>query len=172
MAKKGQSASVRTLCRQVVRSRKSVNRLERTKVSLNSVNLHLTTSIATMSTASSLKMSAQVMKQMNTLMKVPEIAQTMESMRREMARAEITDELIEDAFEESDDEAEVDSEVAKVFDEMGLDRAALMDSSGAIDITAAPISQPAAGYSQAAAPQAAAVADGGGDDPLMARLQA
>merc|ERR1712070_938641 len=142
-------------------------------VSLNSVNLHLTTAIATMSTASSLKMSASVMKQMNSLMKVPEIAQTMEAMRREMAKAEITDELIEDAFEESDDEAEVDSEVAKVFDEMGLDRAALMDSSGAIDVTPNPISQPAAAAPAAAAAAPAAVADGGADeDPLMARLQA
>merc|ERR1740130_1762662 len=161
MAKKGQTASVRTLATQVVRSRQSASRLERTKVSLNSVNLHLTTAMATMSTASSLKMSSAVMKQMNGLMKVPEIAQTKEAMRREMAKAEITDELIEDAFEESDDEEEVDSEVAKVMDEMGLDRAALMDSAGGIDITPAPISQPAAA-SAAPAPQAA-VAEGGGD---------
>merc|ERR1719443_2770623 len=49
MVKKNQTNSVRTLARQVVRSRKSAARLERTKVSLNSVNLHLTTSIATMS---------------------------------------------------------------------------------------------------------------------------
>merc|ERR1719281_197665 len=65
MAKKGQASSVQTLARQVVRSRKSAQRLERTKVSLNSVNLHLTTAIATMSTSTSIKMSAQVMKQMN-----------------------------------------------------------------------------------------------------------
>merc|ERR1719272_1748441 len=139
MAKKGQTSSVRTLARQVVRSRSSAARLERTKVSLNSVGLHLTTAMGTMSTASSLKMSAGVMKQMNSLMKVPEIAQTMESMRREMARAEITDELIEDAFEDSDDETEVDAEVSNVFDELGLDTGAFMDASQAIDISAGPV---------------------------------
>jgi len=115
-------------------------------------------------------MSATVMKQMNSLMKVPEIAQTMDSMRREMARAEITDELIEDAFAESDDEAEVDSEVAKVFEELGLDTATLMDAPGAIDITPVPAAATPAAAASAAAP-AAAVAEGG-EDPLMARLQA
>lgn len=172
MAKKGQASSVQTLARQVVRSRASMRRLERTKVSMNSVNLNLTTSIATMGTASSLKMSAGVMKEMNRLMNVPEIAQTMQEMQREMAKAEMTDELIEDAFADSDAEDEVDAEVAKVYDEMGLDRAALMDTG--VDVsTPNPMAQPAAaGYAAAPAPQAAAVAAGGGDDdPLMARLR-
>merc|ERR1712078_241472 len=94
----------------------------------------------------------------------------------------ITDELIEEAFEESDDEVEVDSEVGKIFDEMGLDTAALMDAGGAVNVTPAAIeTAPAA----KAAPKAAAVAAGGGgggaggeeqgggadDDDLMARLR-
>merc|ERR1740121_3079038 len=78
MAAKGQTASVKTLAKQVVRSRKSASRLERTKCSMAAVNLHLTTAVASMSTANSLKMSSQVMKEMNKLMNVPELQQTME----------------------------------------------------------------------------------------------
>merc|ERR1719293_229802 len=48
MAKKGQTSSVKTLAKQVVRSRKATTRLERTKASMASVNLHLTPSIASM----------------------------------------------------------------------------------------------------------------------------
>merc|ERR1719424_1301682 len=116
---------------------------------------------------------------MNSLMKVPEIAQTMDAMRREMAKAEITDELIEDAFEESDDEVEIDSEVNKVFEELGLDTADLLTSPDKIDISPAPVAQAAAAPAAkaAAAPVAAgggggspAAADAGADDPLMARL--
>merc|ERR550514_494483 len=104
---------------------------QRTKCSMTAVDLHLTTAVAQMSTARSLKMSAAVMKEMNQLMSVPDLQRTMEEMRLEMARAEIADEMIEEAFEESDDEVEIDTEIAKVFDELSLDTSALMASTGA-----------------------------------------
>ncbi|CAK0895055.1 unnamed protein product, partial [Prorocentrum cordatum] len=91
MANKGQTQSVKALAKQVVRSRKAMARLERTKCSMTAVNLHLTTAIASMATASSLKMSAGMMTEMNKLMNVPEMAKTMEEMRAEMAKAEIMD---------------------------------------------------------------------------------
>jgi len=163
MAKKGQPQSVQTLAKQVVRSRKAQNRLEKTKCSLNAVNLHLTTTIATMSTASSIKMSAGVMKEMNALMRVPELSSFMQDMQREMARAEIIDELIEESFDDqSDDEAEVDTEVMKVLDELSLDTSALMATS------TVPTAMPAQPAAAAAAPATEVPAD----DPLMARLQA
>merc|ERR1719454_986844 len=101
-AKKGNLSSARTLAQQVVRSRKAIGRLERVKCSLSSVNLHLTTATATMATTTSLKMSAKVMKDMNQLMNVPEIHETMQKMRKEMAKAEIIDEMIEEGFADSD----------------------------------------------------------------------
>mmetsp|Transcript_58982 Transcript_58982/g.137350 ORF Transcript_58982/g.137350 Transcript_58982/m.137350 type:complete len:217 (+) Transcript_58982:134-784(+) len=164
MAAKGQVQSVRALAKQVVRSKKSVTRLERTKCSMAAVNLHLTTAIASMSTASSLKMSAGVMKEMNRLMNVPELQATMEEMRKEMARAEITDEIMEEGFEESDDEAAIDSEVQKVFEELALDTSQFIQAGvtlpeGTSAIPAAPTA--------AAAPQAIVA-----DDPLMERLAA
>merc|ERR1719450_934096 len=106
MAAKGQTNRVRTLAKQVVRSRKSATRLERTKCLMSAVSLHLTTAVASTSTASSLKMSANVMKEMNRLMNVPEMQQTMQQMQREMMRAEMMDEVMEEGFAESDDEAE------------------------------------------------------------------
>jgi len=162
MANKGQVQSVRTLAKQVVRSKKSITRLERTKCSMTAVNLHLTTAIASMSTASSLKMSAGVMKEMNRLMNVPELHQTMEAMRQEMARAEITDEIMEEGFEESDDEVEIDTEVAKVFEELALDTSQFMQAGATLPATAAPAA--------AAAPAAPEPAPA--DDPLMQRLAA
>merc|ERR1719499_3046093 len=131
MANKGQTQSVKTLAKQIIRSRKALGRLERTKCSMTAVNLHLTTAIASMSTATSLKMSGQVMKEMNRLMNVPELQATMEAMRTEMARAEITDEIMEEGFEESDDEAAIDTEVAKVFDELALDKSKLFADAAA-----------------------------------------
>merc|ERR1712146_692859 len=98
--------------------------------SLSSVNLHLTTATATMATTTSLKMSAKVMKDMNALMNVPEIHETMQKMRKEMAKAEIIDEMIEEGFADSDVEEEVDAEVAKVLDELQLDTAHILAGAG------------------------------------------
>mmetsp|Transcript_46383 Transcript_46383/g.83927 ORF Transcript_46383/g.83927 Transcript_46383/m.83927 type:complete len:210 (+) Transcript_46383:127-756(+) len=156
MAKKGQAQSVKTLARQVVRMKKSTQRLERTKVSLNSVNLHLTTAVAQMSVGTSLKMSASMMKDMNKLMNIPELASTMRTMQQEMAKADMMDEMIEDSMVDDDDEEEVDGEVSKVFDELGLDTAAFMAT--ADQVSAPPVAMAAA----AAEPE---------DDPLMKRLQ-
>lgn len=156
MAEKGQAASVKTLARQVVRSRKAVARLERTKCSMSAVNLHLTTAVASMSTASALKMSSGVMKEMNRLMNVPELQRTMEDMRQEMMRAEIADEMMEEGFQESDDETEIDSAVARVYEELALDKSQLLDT-GAAAASPAPVATPS--------PEAT-------EDPLMQRLQA
>mmetsp|Transcript_55042 Transcript_55042/g.128768 ORF Transcript_55042/g.128768 Transcript_55042/m.128768 type:complete len:215 (-) Transcript_55042:78-722(-) len=162
MAAKGQNTSVQTLARQVVRSRHSIARLERTKASLASVNLHLTTAVASMSTASSLKMSAAVMKDMNKLMDIPELQKTMEEMRQEMARAEITDEMMDEGFQEDDDETEIDAEVAKVYDELGLETARLIGGT-----TSGLPERPAA-----AAPAAQPTAKSKEEDELMQRLAA
>jgi len=133
-AKKGNLSSVRTLAQQVVRSRTAIGRLERVKCSVSAVNLHLTTATATMATGSSMKMSAKVMKDMNQLMDVPELQGTMQKMRKEMAKAEIVDEMIEESFADSDVEDTVDVEVAKVLDELHLDTAQIMAGPGLIDI--------------------------------------
>merc|ERR1712050_455964 len=97
---------------------------------MSAVNLHLTTALASMSTASALKMSGSVMNEMNRLMNVPELQRTMEDMRQEMMRAEIVDEMMDQGFQESDDETEVDSAVAKVYEELALDTSQLLDAGG------------------------------------------
>merc|ERR1719282_158516 len=163
MAEKGQAASVNTLARQIVRSRHAQNRLERTKCSLSAVNLNLSTAIASMTTGTSLKMSTGMMKEMNRLVKAPEMAKIMHEMQQEMMKAEIADELMEETFEQSDDEQEVDKEVRQVFDDLALDVSQFMA-----------VAEPAPGVA-AAAPAAKApapVAVSVDDDPLLQRLQA
>merc|ERR1719360_91430 len=155
MATKGQLGSVKTLAKQVVRSKKAITRMERSQASMRSVSLQLTTAIASMSSATSLQMSAGMMKEMNRLMSVEGLAGTMEEMRQQMARAEMADEILDEGFDESDDETEVDTEIAKVFDELALDKTSLLITP---DLAA-----PAA-----AAPAQAAPAD----DPLLQRLAA
>jgi charged multivesicular body protein 3 len=161
MANKGQMQSVNTLAKQVVKSRKSVARLEQTRCSLNALNLQLTTAIASASASSAMKMSASMMKEMNRLASVPELQRTMEEMRTEMARAEVADEMMEEFYEESDDEQEIDAEVQKVMDELVLDRSQLM--AGAATVPGAPSMVP---------PAAMHPHQMGAGDPFQERMQA
>jgi len=162
MAAKGQVQSVQQLAKQVVRSRKSIERLERTKCSMTALNLGLTTSIASASSAGALKMSADIMKEMNQLMSVPELSKTIQEMKAEMAKAEIADECMEEAFEASDDETAIESEIAKVFDELALDTSRLLGTTGGpAPVPPSYATIPSVGH---AAPQ--------GGDPLHQRLSA
>lgn len=178
MASRGQAQSVKTLAKQVVKSRQSVARLERTKCSMTALQLHLTTAIASASSAGALMMSADMVKEMNRLTCVPELHHTMAEMQVEMGRASAADELMEEAFEESEDEDEVDSEVQKVFDELALDTSALLASAARVG-TAAPAAQHlppsmATGRGSSGGGTRMPVPATGGDsmDSLMQRLQA
>lgn len=161
MAKRGQEEGVKTLAKQVVRSRKSVAMLERTKCSMTAMNLQLTTAIASFSTASSLKMSTSMMQAMNQLTNVPELQRTMEEMRTELARAEVAEEIMQEGLEMSDDEEEADSEVEKVYEELALDTSQLLASGSApTRIPAGPPAMPAP------------IRQVPSGDPLAQRLQA
>merc|ERR1712039_779610 len=99
------------------------------KCSMNALQLHLTTAIASASSAGALQMSSNIMKEINQVMDVPELQKTLQEMKVEMSKAEIADEMMEDGFNQSDDEMEVDSEVQKVYDELALDVSRLLGSS-------------------------------------------
>lgn len=164
MAAKGQTHSVQTLAKQVVSSRRSVARLEKTKCSLNALNLQLTTNIASASTASAMKMSANMMKEMNRVANVPEMQRTIEEMRTEMARAEVADEIMEEFYDQEDEEVEVDEEVQKVYEELYLDKSQLLAS-------AAPTAA-ASPYAAAPAPAGYVAPQYAGTDPLLQRMEA
>eukprot|EP00927_Polykrikos_kofoidii_P076914 TRINITY_DN73929_c0_g1_i1.p1 TRINITY_DN73929_c0_g1~~TRINITY_DN73929_c0_g1_i1.p1 ORF type:complete len:307 (-),score=98.45 TRINITY_DN73929_c0_g1_i1:222-1142(-) len=120
-AQKGNVPSVQLLAKSIVKSRKAVQRLERTKASMHAVVLQLTTSIATMSTTQSLRISADCMKNMNALSRLPELGGTMEAMRKEMARCAEAEDGIEELFHDEDEAVEAATEVQRVLEEMALD---------------------------------------------------
>lgn len=64
--------------------------------------------------------SAEVMKQMNMLTHVNEVAQIMQGLSKEMMKAGLIDEMMDDAFTVDDDveEEELDEEVSKVVAEV------------------------------------------------------
>ncbi|KAJ9558864.1 hypothetical protein OSB04_013478 [Centaurea solstitialis] len=127
-AKRNDMGSARALAKEVVRSRKTVNRLYENKAQLNSISMHLGESVAIARTVGHLSKSAEVMKIVNNLMKAPEMAVTMQEFSKEMIKAgvieEIVNEAIDSALDSDDIEEEIEEEVDKVLTSIAGETAA------------------------------------------------
>lgn len=104
----------RTLAREIVRSRKAKERLYNTKAQLNSVSLHLQQNLATYKLAGCIQKSAEVMKLMNNLIRLPQLNQVMMTMAREMEKAGLIEEMVDEIFEDEEEIEEAEEEVQKV----------------------------------------------------------
>ncbi|CAH3027463.1 unnamed protein product [Porites evermanni] len=120
-AKKGQKDVCMILGKEIVQSRKAVSKIYASKAQLNSVEMSMKNQLATLRLAGSLEKSSEVMRYMQQLVKVPEIQATMQELSKEMMKAGIIEEMLEDTFEgleEDDLEEAAQEEVEKVLFEV------------------------------------------------------
>jgi len=92
------------------------------KAMLTSVQMQIQMQISTIKVAGCMQKSADVLKSLNALVKIPELSHVCQEMAREMEKAGLVEELVSDAMDSVDttDEDEVDLEVQKVLDELTL----------------------------------------------------
>ncbi|KAI9178727.1 Vacuolar protein-sorting-associated protein 24 [Blastocladiella emersonii ATCC 22665] len=120
-AKKGNRAACVSLAKELVRSRKAKERLHTSKAQLNSVSMQLGQQLAALKVAGALQKSTEIMKSVNGLVKLPEIQAQMQDMAREMMKAGIIEEMIDDTITSLDDdevEEEAEEEVNRVLFEI------------------------------------------------------
>ncbi|UNI19850.1 Vacuolar protein-sorting-associated protein 24 [Purpureocillium takamizusanense] len=117
---------VRDFARELVRARRTSARLVTSKAQLNSVQMQVNEAFAVRKIEGSIKASVGIMKDVNTLIRLPELSGTMRELSVELMKAGIIEEMVEDALPEDpdmfmeDDEAE--GEVDKVLGEILKDR--------------------------------------------------
>ncbi|GFN80647.1 charged multivesicular body protein 3 [Plakobranchus ocellatus] len=179
-AKRGEMDSCRILAKEIVKADKQINKLYASKAHLNSVQMSMKHQLSTLRVAGALAKSTEVMQSMQQLIKVPEIQATMRDMSKEMMKAGIIEEMLEDTMEtlEDDDlEEEADEEVDKVLyeitaGELGKAPAAVEDSLPALETEVAG-ARAKAGPSRAGATAVALEEDDDEDiDEMKARLEA
>ncbi|PVD30545.1 hypothetical protein C0Q70_09813 [Pomacea canaliculata] len=121
-AKKGDKDTCRILAKEIVHARKAISRIYASKAHLNSVQLSMKQQLANLRISGALEKSTQVMVSMQQLLKVPEIMATMREMSKEMAKAGILEEMVDDAMESVNDDEELEEaaegEVDKVLWEL------------------------------------------------------
>lgn len=106
--------------------RKQSARLATSKAQLSSVQMQVNEAFSVRKIEGSLKASTGIMRDVNSLVKLPELTGTMQELSRELMKAGIIQEMVEDAMpdgelvDEEDEEAE--AEVDKVLGEVLKDR--------------------------------------------------
>ncbi|KAG5124555.1 hypothetical protein JHK82_031292 [Glycine max] len=102
------------LTKELVRSRKTVNRLYENKAQMNSISMHLGESVAIARTVGHLSKSAEVMKLVNNLTKAPEMAVAMQEFSKEMTKAGVIEEIVNDAVDTALDSEDIEDEIEEV----------------------------------------------------------
>ncbi|XP_071827848.1 charged multivesicular body protein 3-like [Apostichopus japonicus] len=121
-AKQGHKEVCTTLAKEIVRSRKAKNRIYTSKAQINSVSMQMKNQQAMLRVNGAIQKSTDVMKAMQSLCKIPQIQETMRELSKEMMKAGIIEEMVEDTFESLDDQDELEDaaqeEVDKVLSEL------------------------------------------------------
>lgn len=129
----------KVLAKEVLHARKAINKIYTSKAHLNSVLLQMKNQLgelirdfvavvivdcilATLRVAGSLSKSTEVMQAMQRLIRTPEIAHTMQELSKEMMKAGIIEEMLDetmDVFEDTEEmEEAAQSEIDKVLYEI------------------------------------------------------
>ncbi|KAK5645409.1 hypothetical protein RI129_006709 [Pyrocoelia pectoralis] len=111
------------LAKEVLNARKAISKIYTSKAYLNSIQLQMKNQLATLRVAGSLSKSTEVMQAMQRLVRIPEVSHTMQELSKEMMKAGIIEEMLDetmDAMEEDSQEMEeaAQSEVDKVLWEL------------------------------------------------------
>ncbi|QSL66635.1 hypothetical protein MERGE_001018 [Pneumocystis wakefieldiae] len=111
--------SCRLLTKELIRAKKQRTRLERSKALLNSLSMQLDEQLATLKITGILEKSTIIMRDVNTLIRLPELNATMTAIGKEMMKAGIFEEIISETLdmEEIDNLVEAE-EVDKILFEI------------------------------------------------------
>ncbi|RMY47577.1 hypothetical protein D0863_15606 [Hortaea werneckii] len=119
-------AETRIFAKELLRVRKQESRIATSKATLASVGMQVNEAFAMRKIEGSIKNSTGIMKDVNTLVRLPELTGTMRELSQELMKAGIIEEMVGDTLdndellEEGDEEAE--GEVDKVLGEVLKDR--------------------------------------------------
>lgn len=120
------AAETRIFAKELIRARKQSQRLATSKATLASVGMQVNEAFAMRKIEGSIKASVGIMKDVNMLVRLPELTGTMRELSQELVKAGIIEEMVGDSLpnadilEEEDEEAE--AEVDKILGEVLRDR--------------------------------------------------
>eukprot|EP01155_Anaeramoeba_flamelloides_P031476 Anaeramoba_flamelloidesa89353_80.p1 GENE.a89353_80~~a89353_80.p1 ORF type:complete len:213 (-),score=63.20 a89353_80:121-759(-) len=118
--KQGDREAAKILAKEIVNSRKATERLMVASTQINSVIMEIQNNMSTMKVMKSIKASTQVTQYMNSLIRMPEINKTCMNLAREMEKAGIIEEMVDETLDMDEEslEDEADEQVDQIMDEI------------------------------------------------------
>ena len=118
-------AETRIFARELIRIRRQEQRLATSVATLASVRMQVNEAFAMRKIEGSIKNSTGIMKDVNMLVRLPELTGTMRELSQELMKAGIIEEMVSDTLDQEDleeDTEEAETEVDKVLGEVLRDR--------------------------------------------------
>ncbi|KAH8555439.1 Snf7-domain-containing protein [Umbelopsis sp. PMI_123] len=124
-AKANQMNACKVMAKDLVRTRRYIQKFYQMKTQLQAVSLRIQTLRSTQQMSEAMRGATKAMASMNRRMNLPQIQKIMMDFERESEfmdmKEEMMNDAIDDAVEEEDDEAETNEIVERVLDEIGID---------------------------------------------------
>ena len=115
-------AEARTFAKELANVRKQAGRLHTSKAQLQSVQMQVNEAFSIRKIENSMKVSSGIMREVNALIKLPELSGTMQELSQELMKAGIIEEMVGDMIgsndlleEDEEAEAEVDAILGEVL---------------------------------------------------------
>jgi charged multivesicular body protein 3 len=125
MAKQA-NQDVRIFARELIRVRKQNARLQTSKAQLQSVQMQVNEAFSVRRIEGSIRASTGIMKDVNSLVRLPELTGTMRELSAELMKAGIIEEMVGDTLGENEmlegEDEEAEEEVDKVLGEILKDK--------------------------------------------------
>jgi charged multivesicular body protein 3 len=120
------AAETRMFAKELIRVRRHEQRVATSKATLTSVGLQVNEAFGMRKIQASIKNSTEIMKDVNTLVKLPEISGTMRELSQELVKAGIIEEMVGDSLPDNEllegEDEEAETEVDKVLSEILKDK--------------------------------------------------
>jgi len=130
----------RTFAREMIRIRKQSSRLATSKAQLQSVQMQVNEAFSVRKIEGSIKASTGIMKDVNSLVRLPELTGTMRELSQELMKAGIIEEMVGDSLPDDEllegEDEEAESEVEKVLGEI------LQGNIGKAKVDETPVAEP------------------------------
>ncbi|ODV91017.1 hypothetical protein CANCADRAFT_115722 [Tortispora caseinolytica NRRL Y-17796] len=121
-AKRNDVNSAKVLAKEMYHTRRQRMRMTRSKAQLQSIGMQMNEAFGLRKIQGTMKTSTDIMKDVNLLIKIPELTGTMQMLSSELMKAGIIDEMVTDSLEEieEDDDVEEDAEaeISKILEEV------------------------------------------------------
>ena len=116
------AAETRIFARELIRVRRQAARLNTSKAQLQSVQMQVNEAFSVRKIEGSLRASTSIMRDVNTLVRLPELTGTMRELSQELMKAGIIEEMVGDTLPNDEllegEDAEAETEVDKVLGEV------------------------------------------------------